>query len=157
MKKSRLLISLVLLLPLWLHSCNYPEVFSEFHSIKNAQWERSDPALFEVQITDSLARYDIFFEIRNNNNYDFRNLWLFIHSHEPGGEVHSDTLNIELADLHGKWKGKGLSLYTLAYLYRQDVTFPRSGTYRYTIQQGMRKDPVEGISDIGMKVLKKAE
>lgn len=134
---------------------NEKELFSEFRSFPHAEWSQSDSLRFYVSIQDTVSYYDVFLELRNNNHYPFRNIWLFINYQTPLGEIRSDTLNAELADIYGKWYGKGINLYSYSFPYSFDIQYQDTGTYIYTIRQGMRQDPLSGISDIGLRILKK--
>jgi gliding motility-associated lipoprotein GldH len=156
MQKFRL--KYFLFLPIWsaLIACSHEELFFEFHSVKNAQWNREDAAVFEVNIENHANRYDLSLEVRNDDDYPFQNIWLFVDLKTPEGSVRTDTINADLADIYGKWYGKGLSLHTLSIPYETGFRFPNPGIYTYTIRQGMRENPLKGISDIGLKVSKKA-
>jgi len=136
-------------------ACTSKEIFSEFHSFPDAVWERSEKANFEVSVLDSTQQYDVFLEIRNNNDYPFRNLWLFVDVTMPDGKQRRDTINAELADVYGRWHGKGISLYTYSFLYESNIQYPNTGAFLYSITQGMREESLNGISDIGFFVLKK--
>lgn len=137
-------------------SCSEKDFFSEYHSIPDAAWHLSDTIEFKVPVSELQYRYDIFFELRNNNQYKYRNIWLFIDFQTPSGNVRSDTLNAELADIYGKWYGKGINLYNYTFPYGFDVQYKDTGTYIYRVRQGMRDTTLNGISDIGMRILKKA-
>ena len=137
-----------------LANCSGEALYSKFTEIKNASWEKNSPCDFEFMVTDTINSYDVFVEVRSNNDYMFRNLWLFVCLTTPDGSVRQDTLNCELADVYGKWHGKGNSLYTLDFLYEDAICFPDTGTYTYSVRQGMREDPLKGISDIGLRVVK---
>ena len=137
-------------------SCSKKEIFSEFHSFYNSEWSQQETARFEIPIQDITASYEVFCEIRNNNDYPFQNIWLFIDIQNPKGEILSDTLPIELADMYGKWRGKGIGLYTSSHSYKENIQYPDTGTYVYTIRQGMRINPLKGISDIGLRISKKS-
>jgi gliding motility-associated lipoprotein GldH len=144
---------LVGFLLLGLMACSQPEIFYEFHSFPEAVWSRNESVTFDVNIADSFARYDVFLEIRNNNDYPFRNLWLFVGLTTPDGRQRQDTINVELADVYGKWKGKGISLYTYPARYEHNLQYFHTGVYTYTVKQGMREENLPGISDVGLKVV----
>lgn len=146
--------NLFFFLLLFLTACSHNDIYSDFHSIPNAEWNRNDKAVFNVDIPDSLNRYNVDIVIRNNENYPFQNIWLFVDAKTPKGSLRTDTLQIDLADIYGKWLGKGLSLYSLTIPYEQNFQFSYSGEYTYTIRQGMREDPLKGISEIGLVVSK---
>jgi gliding motility-associated lipoprotein GldH len=58
-----------------------------------------------------------------------------------------------MANERGKWLGNGVSKYTLPLLYLEDMPL-QSGGYDVIIQQGMREDVLQGITDIGLKVIR---
>jgi len=136
-------------------SCSHREVFFEYHSFPNVEWNREDPVVFNVQIEDNSQPYDVSLEIRNSNSYPFSNIWLFVDYKAPNGQSRADTIGADLANVYGKWYGKGLSLYNLSIPYENSILFPDKGTYIYSIRQGMRESPLKGISDIGLKISKK--
>ena len=137
-------------------SCSHKEIFFEYHSFANTEWNRDEPVVFSVKIEDNSQPYDVSIELRNNDAYPFSNIWLFVDYKTPDGNSRADTIGADLADVYGKWYGKGLSLYSLSIPYETAVLFPDTGTYIYSIHQGMRENPLKGISDIGMKVSKKS-
>ena len=137
-------------------SCSPKEIFFHFHSFTNAEWTRDNPAVFNVEIEDNSQPYNVSIELRNNNDYPFSNIWLFVDYKMPDGSSRVDTVGADLADIYGKWYGKGLSLYNLSIPYETSFLFPDTGTYVFSIRQGMRIDPLKGISDVGLKVSKKS-
>ncbi len=148
---------LVVLFLVFLVACSKGELYSDFKGIENATWDKNKSCDFVVEVTDTTRLYDVVLEIRNKNDYPFRNLWLFVQMKTPEGNVRKDTLNCELADPEGKWYGRGLSLYVLNFPYEQKISFPRSGNYTYSIRQGMRADQLKGISDIGLRVIEHSD
>ncbi|MDL2222920.1 gliding motility lipoprotein GldH [Bacteroidales bacterium OttesenSCG-928-M11] len=153
-KKSSIIISTFISLLFLLSACNPKEIYSEFHSLPDAIWNKNNPAVFEVEVQDSTLAYDLFINVRNNNNYSFQNLWLFIESNDETGNITKDTLNIELADIYGKWHGKGFSIYSLSFPYKESYRYPNCGKYTYKIEHGMREETLLGVSDIGFVVSK---
>ena len=137
-------------------SCSHKEIFFDYYSFVNAEWDRDNPAVFNVKIEDNTQLYNVSIELRNNDNYPFSNIWLFIDYKTPDGNNRTDTISADLADVYGKWYGKGLSLYNLSIPYENSVLFPDTGIYSYSIRQGMQENPLKGISDIGIRVSKKS-
>ncbi len=129
-------------------------MYFQFKGIKGAQWNENTSFDFAVDIADTLSYYDVFLEVRNNESYPFRNLWLFVNLNTPEGSVRKDTVNCELADAFGKWHGDGSNLHTLSLPFEQGVRFRIPGTYLYSIKQGMREEELQGISDIGLRIVK---
>ncbi len=138
-------------------ACSDREAYYSFYSVHRSIWHTDSVARFEVAVTDTLSMHDVFVEIRNNDKYPYQNLWLFVSFQYPTGETRQDTLECTLADDFGKWYGKGFSLYELSVPYETKLCFPASGTYTYTIRQGMRDDFLPGISDVGLKIVRVEE
>ncbi|MDR0681209.1 MAG: gliding motility lipoprotein GldH [Dysgonamonadaceae bacterium] len=138
-------------------SCSKKEVFYEFRSFPQAEWDQQEVVRFEVPVHDNSILYDVFLEIRNNNNYSFRNLWLFVDYESFDRQLRSDTVYVELADIYGKWYGKGISIYNYSFPYELNVQYSDTGRCVYTVRQGMRENPLKGISDIGLKISKKSD
>jgi gliding motility-associated lipoprotein GldH len=157
MHKRLVIGSLSLILLLSFFSCSHKEVFFDFHSVVDASWARADTAVFEVNITDAAIPYDIFVEIRHNEHYPFSNIWLFVNVETPERSVRTDTIGVDLADVYGKWYGKGFSLHNFSIPYEKSFLFPHPGVYTFSICQGMRDNPLKGVSDIGLKISKKSD
>ena len=137
-------------------SCSHKEIFFEYHSFANDEWKRSDTAVFYVKIEDKSQPYDVSVELRHNDDYPFSNIYMFVDYKTPDGKTFTNLVkDEELADIYGKWNGKGLSLYNRSIMYQSAILFPDTGTYVYSVRQGMRIDPLKGISDVGLKVSKK--
>jgi len=144
------LFSLFLLLT----ACTQDELFSEFHSFSRAEWDKRESVCFEVPVYDISVPYNVIIELRHNNGYPFRNIWLFVEHQTPSGNMRTDTVDIYLADTYGKWHGKGIGLHSYSFPYQANVQYPDTGTHVYTMRQGMRSDVLKGISDIGLRVSK---
>jgi gliding motility-associated lipoprotein GldH len=135
-----------------LSACSQPEIYSEFRAFPNAEWDKREAIRFEVPIHNLSVPYHVTIQLRHNDFYPFRNIWLFVEYQTPSGSTRTDTLSTDLADAYGKWYGSGISLYSCPLPYQLHVQYPDTGTYTYTIRQGMRSDVLKGISDIGLRV-----
>ena len=137
-----------------LSACTNKNVYTDFYSLKNAEWDKDSICRFEFEITDTLNPLNVFVEIRNNNNYQYSNLWLFIDIKTPSGAIRRDTMNCKLADDMGKWYGQGISIYEFEAPYEKSVIYTQSGIYTLSIRHGMRNNILEGITEIGFKLQK---
>lgn len=143
---------------LWLFigfSCNFNTVYQQTTDIKDGKWDKNNSLKFEIPMTDTLGGYNILFNIRNNNEYPFSNLYLFVKTWSPTGVSRTDTLEYTLADEDGKWLGKGIGgIWQKEYPYRRNIRFPEPGIYRIEVIQAMRRNQLEGIIDFGVRVEK---
>ncbi len=128
-------------------------VYFEFQQVHPEAWSKDSLYAFPISISDTTALYDLYIYTRNTPGYPYQNIWLFISSQSPDNTLVADTIEFFLADHRGRWLGTGMGdLKEMPVLYKQNLRFPRAGTYIYTIGHGMRDDTLRGINDVGMKV-----
>ena len=138
-----------------LFSCDSDKIYENNVAISSDGWRVAEPARFEVEITETATPCNIYINVRNNNNYQYMDFWLFVEIHSPSGGFERDTLKILLADHRGKWLGHGLgSKFDLRILLRRNIRFPVAGKYIFVYEQGMRDDPLSGIEDVGLRIEK---
>lgn len=136
-------------------ACDKNRVFEEYKKIPLSGWDKDSLVVFNIPIIDTLQNHNLYLNIRNDIDYKFSNLWLFIEINQPGGNTVTDTLEVLLANPTGEWLGKGSGgIKTRQVLFRRGVYFPVSGNYKINIQHGMREKLLEGITDIGFRVEK---
>jgi len=134
-------------------SCDPERIYESNVKIPAEGWRPDNIIRFEVEITDTISPCNIFINVRNNNNYKYTELWLFVDIKFPTGIVDRDTSKIALADHRGKWLGHGLGSKFDSRLYlRKNVLFPAAGTYIFEYQQASRDNPLIGIEDIGLRI-----
>ncbi len=147
------LIFLIILLD----SCDSKRFSEENKSLKDGVWMNTNLPSFTVNIADTLARYDLYLNIRNDGLYPYSNLYLFIHTTIPGGVKATDTVECQLADPSGKWRGSGPgNLKFNRFLFQKGVHFPRKGSYQFALEQAMRVTELKGIRDVGIRIEKQA-
>lgn len=152
---KQILIAFILMLTI---SCsrNRNVLFTDSAVMPGATWSLFDIPDFRIPVNDTLARTNVFFNIRTGSAYPFRNIWLFITATAPDGKnIMTDTLQYDLADQKGRWYGHGIGdIHELKLPFRQNVFFPMKGTYHFRIQHGMRIGNLKGVYDIGVRVEK---
>jgi len=138
-----------------LNACNHKVVFDKYETIDNHLWNKDSVLVFEIPVTDTRSNHNFYVNVRNDVNYSYSNLWLFISIEQPNGEQLNEKFEITLADPAGKWLGTGFGgLKTCEVIFRDNVFFPVSGTYKVSVKQGMRENILEGISDVGIRIEK---
>jgi gliding motility-associated lipoprotein GldH len=145
------------LLSLLLIACGHSGVTADTVAITSEGWQLEDPAIFELPRLDSLATYNAFITVRNNNKYPFSNLFLIVSLQHPYGKTVVDTLEYKMARPDGSWLGTGIgSVKENKLFFKQNLAFNEVGNYTLHIShavrnngeaQGVRK--LEGITDIG--------
>ncbi len=144
-----------LLLIFFLAGCDNSLVFEENHQIHNGEWNKSDVQQFLFKITDTAALNNVYVNIRNTTDYQYSNIYFFIDTQFPDSRKFRDTVECFLADISGKWLGKGMGKVKDNQIpLRKMVRFPDTGTYSMQIEQAMRTDVLKGIVDIGIRIEK---
>ncbi len=145
-----------------LASCDSAMVQSDYTSLNNAVWEKDAMVEFSLEELDSVMRYDVFINIRNDHSFPFNNLFLIAELASPSGETTRDTLEYEMATPDGTWLGKGYgSIKENKLWYKENIGFPDSGVYTLRLSHAMRKngsvngiEQLEGITDVGFEIVK---
>ncbi len=139
-------------------SCDRTRVYDEYKPLRG--WHKDSVVTFELENIDSSKVYDLFINVRNNNEYNYSNLFLITEIKFPQGKVISDTLEYEMTKPNGEWLGTGFGDVKESKLwYKENVQFDEPGRYKVTIQQAMRKNGevdgiqvLEGITHIGFRI-----
>ncbi|PKP53087.1 MAG: hypothetical protein CVT92_05820 [Bacteroidetes bacterium HGW-Bacteroidetes-1] len=140
---------------LFFSSCNKSVFFDDVAKIDGGGWNRNDKARFEIEVADTAQTYMFFIHVRNDMSYRYSNLYIFMQTRFPNGNITRDTLECILADPTGKWLGKGSGkLRQNLILLNASLKFPLNGSYVMDIEQGMRDEVLTGISDIGIRIEK---
>jgi len=155
-KNSGILILVVILL----FSCDKKRVFDEYKSVGSA-WHKDSIVTFDLPVLDSTKRYDLFVNLRDNNNYPFNNLFLIVAIEMPNGFTKVDTLEYQMANPDGTLLGNGFTDIKESKLYlKEGVKF--RGKYKVHIKQAVRQSgkipgvqELEGITDVGFRIEQK--
>lgn len=148
-KSVKLLGSLLFLV---LISCDPQMVYDEYVHLDGGMWKWTDAKEFPVEITDTTSLYNIYLQVRHSVDYPMSNLYMFVHVKGPTGQILKDTVNLILAEPNGRWTGSGTGkLRELQLLYRSQTQFGSSGTYVFTLEQGMRT-PELPVTDLGIRI-----
>ncbi len=135
-------------------SCGNNFVINENQSVKGS-WESNQTIDFAFDIQDTIAAYSFYINIRNDVDYNYSNIYFFINTTFPNGLSSRDTVECILANVRGKWLGKGIAnIKESSHLIREKLYFPVSGSYQIQIEQAMRDEVLVGIEDVGIKIIK---
>lgn len=156
-RNQRLIRQFVLIalgFPALFFSCENGALYDQYHAIEPISWEKNKAYSFTFEVEDSSHPYDVTLQLRNNNRYLYRDLWLFCSEEPPIGSFKRDTLECLLADQYGKWYGNGISIYESSFPIRTKYTFAHKGQYTFSFKQAMRIESLPGIQEIGLRVVK---
>jgi gliding motility-associated lipoprotein GldH len=143
----------LLIVMLTLSSCRNRSYYADSAVIPEASWSSDKPILFNAPVDDTITPFDIELTIRSNPEYPYRNLFLFFTTTSPGGVSIKDTLEYLLSDERGERFGTGAgAVKSLKVPFKVNVVFPEQGIYRFRIEQGMRREELGGIVDLGLTI-----
>ncbi len=155
LKKSIVALLSLALLSAILISCDSNTVFNKNVVIPSEGWYKNNTVAFDIGISDTLEAYKFGLNIRNSIDYRYSNLYIFLITEFPNGNISRDTIELNLANDEGKWLGKGWGdIKENNIVLKSGLTFPLKGNYRFLIQQAMRVDTLKGINDIGLSIIK---
>jgi gliding motility-associated lipoprotein GldH len=153
----------LLLLFLFFTSCDKKQFFSEYKEL-DGTWKKSDTLRFTFEQKDTINPYNLFLNVRNNNDYPFNNMYLIVSLKEPGKKptIKIDTLEYQMADVDGTILGEGFTDVKESKLwYLENYVFNRIGNYKVEVVQAVRATgevdgvaELEGITELGLRIEK---
>lgn len=147
------------IMSLLLISCDKKMVFDTYQSVGKS-WHKDSIVTFEFDQKDTMSRYNMYVNIRDNKNYPFSNLFLIVALEHPSKKTEVDTLEYQMADEHGELLGSGFTDTKDSRLfYKEHYTFKETGNYKVHIQQALRKngkisgqEQLEGVTEVGFRI-----
>ncbi|QOD60016.1 gliding motility lipoprotein GldH [Polaribacter haliotis] len=157
-KRNKVLF--LVIISIFLISCDGKTEFNQYKSIENGSWKANEKVFFTFDVKDTIQEKNLFINIRNNNDFEFSNLYVITELMFPNGTEVVDTLQYEMADVSGHFLGNGFTeIKDNKLFYKENKIFPISGEYQFNIRQAMRKNgevnPIpflEGITDVGFSI-----
>lgn len=145
---------------LLLISCTKSGDFDQYQNIPSGVWNHKKPAVFKVEIKDTIYPKNVFFKIRHDNRYEYSNLFILSTFTTPDNKTVKDTLEYEMADSFGKWLGDGFGDVNESKLYfLEKYRFKKPGVYKFSFRQAMRErnkkegiQDLPGVLDVGLKI-----
>jgi gliding motility-associated lipoprotein GldH len=154
--KSSLLFFFVAVLVI---SCDKKRVFDQYKNVGNS-WHKDSIINFELPELQKDRKYNLFVNVRDNNDYPFNNLFLIIKLEKPNKKVVVDTLEYQMTNPDGTLLGDGFTdVKESKLIYKEKETFSQNGKYKVSIQQANRQTgkiagvtDLKGILEIGFRI-----
>lgn len=141
----------IVIIAILLVSCGNDKLYDESIVIPEAKWDNENIPYFDVTVEDTLVDYSFYLNIRHLESYRYSNLFLFMHTEFPNGNITHDTIECTFAYPDGRWMGKGSgNMRSAKILLNPALRFPLKGVYHFEIEQAMREKELNGIADIGI-------
>jgi gliding motility-associated lipoprotein GldH len=150
---------LVIFVALFFISCDDKQVFDEYKTISDG-WSNKNTITFAFEKDASSKPYNMFINVRNNNDFEFSNLFLIAKLEHPNGLIKVDTLEYQMANPDGTLLGEGFSdLKESKLWYKKNYVFNQKGKYKISIKQSVRQSGkikgvqnLQGIKEIGFRI-----
>ncbi len=141
-------------------SCDSHKEYDQYKTLANGEWSRDSIVSFEVDIKNINKPYHVFLNLRTDNSFPYRNMFVISEMISPEGLVIKDTLEYEMADAFGNWLGDGLTdVRNNKLFFLENYEFKIAGTYQFKFEQAMRKrgainglKELPGIIDVGLRI-----
>jgi len=127
--------------------------YSRWTSIPAEGWAYGDtllltPADTSLTDNDSLVHRSLRLGLVHTSAYPYANLWLEV-TFRGGTKMYRDTVNLTLADIYGRWLGKGFgSFYQCEVMLTPDAEI--DVTQPVLVRHIMRVDTLRHIDRIGI-------
>ncbi len=137
-----------------LQSCNTIDVYEQTIALPKHEWKSNLRLNFMADVKDSSAYYNIYFVFRHTESYHFNNIWINLTSTFPKDTARTEKIPITLANGNG-WLGTSMDdiIEQRLLINRQPVRLP-AGTYKFSITQIMREDPLQNVLNAGIRLEK---
>lgn len=138
-----------------LSGCDSSRVFENYVEFKERAWKINEPVTFEFEIKNTQQQYNLYYEVRNSLDFPWSRIFVYYQiSDSIGSKVDSKLISNYLFEKDGKPLGRsGLGdVYDHRFPILQNYSFANPGKYKFTLQQENRKDDMNGILAIGIRV-----
>jgi gliding motility-associated lipoprotein GldH len=141
-------------------SCTHIDLYEKTATIPGHNWKSSFQPSFTFSIKDTSSPYRIFLTLRHDDKYNYNNIYLNLHTRQPGSDsVRTVQYPITLATDDKGWQASGMDDI---YEHRIPLTpagqsfyFRKPGDYTFTVEQIMREDPLQHVYNVGLRIEKK--
>ncbi len=150
MRNYFLIIGSVVLLCI---GCGKSYMIDEKVDFEGEQWTYENSLDFIMSVTDTSKRYNIYLEIDHSKMYIYQNIYMNVSTKYPSGKSLIQPLNVDLAELDGKWKGicKGENCKAQIVL-QENAYFNELGTHTFGFEQFTRDKNLSGVNGVSFKV-----
>jgi gliding motility-associated lipoprotein GldH len=154
MKAVKISIFFIFLYAVMLVSCQDQRVIVDTNiKLDRNNWSYSERVKIPLTIEQVEIPYNIFLNLRHTSNYKYSNIFLLIHIIDPNGKKTTERKEFKLALPDGEWLGSGSgNLYSYQILFKENFKFPLKGKYVIELEQNMRDNPLDHVTDAGIRI-----
>lgn len=154
MKPVKISFLFVVLLATVLASCQDQSLIVDTNiELDKHNWSYTEKVRIPLSIESADIPFNLYLNLRHTSDYKYSNIFLLIHITGPDGKKITERREFKLAQPDGEWLGSGSgNLYSYQILFKEDYKFPLKGKYMIELEQNMRDNPLDHITDAGIRV-----
>lgn len=136
-------------------SCDVNRVYEKNSDLEGRIWLEDSMIEFDVRLDDASLPYNLYTNVRNGSAYSFYNLYVqYAIVDSTGREIKKSLENLILFDPKtGEPYGSGLGdVFDHQIPILNNYYFPDEGSYKVRLQQYMRRDTLEEVYSVGVRV-----
>jgi gliding motility-associated lipoprotein GldH len=147
---------LIFLAGIFFTACDDDRVYENNVAFNDRLWMQNDTTALEFDIQDPNVPYNLYLNLRNSVDYPYSRIFVNYKLQDSTGRlVDKEMVNTLLFDPktgepHGT-SGLG-DIYDHQIPLRKNFKFNNAGKYKMFFEQVMRKDTLEGILAVGVRV-----
>ena len=150
---------LFIIMVILLISCDKKRVFDDYKSMGNG-WKKNNAATFLLPKLETTKTYNLFVNLRANDDYKYNNLFLIVALEQPDGLTKTDTLEYQMTEDDGTLLGEGFSdIKESKLVYKERFIFKYPENNKVHIKQAVRHsgkvtgdEILDGITDVGFRI-----
>lgn len=120
--------------------------------IPDRKWTYRNHVKASFEIKDYKKAYNVFFKLRHTADYRYSNIFILAHFKIDKATI-TKRYQFKLAKDDGEWLGSGSgNLFTYSFPLLTNYHFEKNGKFEIDIEQNMRNNPLQEISDAGILV-----
>ncbi|WP_395802921.1 gliding motility lipoprotein GldH [Daejeonella sp.] len=148
--------SFLILFSIILFSCQDTQTVVDTNiELNKRNWSYAQKVKIPVKIDSANIPYNLYFNLRHTADYKYSNIFILIHLTSPNGKKITERKEFQLALADGEWLGSGSgNKYSYQIKFKENYKFPKAGTYIFELEQNMRDNPLNHVSDAGIRVEK---
>jgi gliding motility-associated lipoprotein GldH len=139
-------------------ACKPTPFYTNIQDVDPLGWSYDNKKSFTVEVTDTMPYYDMHLNVTHSTNYSYQNMYMKVTTSFPNTEDKTEQLNIDVAEKNGNWIGKcsdeicQIKVYLL-----EKFKFADQGTYTFSFEQDGRDNPLLGVKELQLDIIKAKE
>jgi gliding motility-associated lipoprotein GldH len=137
-------------------SCRNLEVYEKNVPMPGSVWSGNFVPVYQFEIKDTTARYNIYAVLRHTAAYRYNNIWLNAGTAFPGDSMRYQRVELRLGNDAAGWEGSGMDdIWEVRKpLTPGPVKLGKKGLYTFSLAQIMREEKLPAIMSAGIRVEK---